>query len=212
MANPNDQKRDAMLRYLHTVHGKARGPQSVAVGIREIQAEMKKEKMKQGEVNSNLDYLLQKGWVALVEERKTYTTPRGTSQESIARKYKISDVGIDRLEGASTYQRSEHYSNINITNIKGVTVVGAGNVVNMRFADLAEVLNEIEKAIQISELSEEEKLNAVSDIGTIQTQLSKPAPNDSIVKQAWQGVQTAVTGAGATDLLDKAVALISPFL
>ena len=97
MANPNDEKHDSILRHLYDVHGKARGPQGVAEGIRELQAAMKTLGIKQTEVNSNLDYLMQKGWGTVVEERKTFTTPRGTQQESISRKYKITDVGIDWL-------------------------------------------------------------------------------------------------------------------
>lgn len=212
MANPNDEKRDLILRHLYDVHGKARGPQGVAEGIRDLQAAMKKEGIKQTEVNSNLDYLLQKGWVSVVEERKTFTTRGGTQQESVSRKYKISDVGIDRLEGASTYEMRDHYSDINITNIKGVTVVGSGNVVNTEFADLSELLDQIEEQIQKSSISEEEKLNAISDIGTIQTQLSKPTPNASIIEQAWKGVEVAVTAAGATELLTKVDPLIAALL
>lgn len=213
MANPNDKIRDAILRYLYRIHQRARGPKGVAIGIRDLQSEMKKQGIKQNAVIANLDYLLQKGWVAKIEERRTFTTPGGTTQESVSTKYKISDVGIDRLEVASTYQLKEHFSNINITNIKGVTVLGSGNVVNTELTDLANALSELEAAIiRADKLSEEEKLNAIADIGTIQNQLSKPYPERSIIEYAWSGIEMAVTAAGFAELLQKVGGFISTII
>jgi len=213
MANSNDVIRDAILRHLYTVHQNARGPKGVAIGIRNLQRAMKTVGFNQKEVNSNLDYLLQKGWVAIIEEKKTYRTPGGTTQESISTKYKISDVGIDRLEGASTYQREHNLSNINITNIKGVTVVGSGNVVNTDLTDLSNILHDIESALlSSSEITEEQKLNAVSDLGAMQSQLSKPEPNKSILKEAWKGVSATVTAAGFVELLQKASEIIGTLI
>jgi len=213
MSNPNDKTRDAIIRHLYSVHQNARGPKGVAVGIRDIQKAMKILGYKQKEVNSNLDYLVQKGWVARSEERRTFTTPRGTAQESISTTYKISDVGIDRLEGASTYQIKEHYSQINITNIKGVTILGSGNVVNTELTDLCKILSEIENIISESdELSDEQKLNSIADIGAIQNQLSKPQPNRNIIKEAWAGIKEVVTAASFIELLGKIEDLIAPIL
>lgn len=210
MANPNDAVRDAILRHLYDVHRNARGPKGVAIGIRDLHQVMRTQNIGPKEVNSNLDYLLQKGWVAKIEERRTFTTPRGTTQESVSMKYKISDVGIDRLEGASTYQMHEHFSHINITNIKGVTVLGSGNIVNTELTDLSILLSEIEESLsQSDKLSEESKLNAIADIGTIQSQLSKPQPKKNIIKEAWAGIKTAVTMAGFVDLMRKAESLIA---
>jgi hypothetical protein len=39
-------------------------------------------------------------------------------------KYKISDVGINHLEAGTVFKKPDKASGINITNIKGVTVVG----------------------------------------------------------------------------------------
>jgi len=213
MTNPSDVIRDAILRHLYSIHENARGPKTVAIGIRDIQRAMKAVGIVQKQVNSNLDYLLQKGWVAKVEERKTFTTKGGTTQESVSTMYKISDVGIDSLEGASAYQRKGDLSHINITNIRGVTVVGTGNIVNTELTDLSDVLAEIETALTASnKLSEEDKLNAIADIGTIQSQLSRPEPKKGIIKEAWQGVEVAATAAGFVDLLQKGAVLVSSFL
>lgn len=122
MANPNDAVRDAILRHLYEVHRNARGPKGVAIGIRDLHRAMKAQNIGPKDVNSNLDYLLQKGWIAKIEERRTFKT---TSQSD--------------------------------------------------------------------KLSEESKLNAIADIGTIQSQLSKPQPKKSIIKEAWTGIKTAIT-------------------
>lgn len=213
MSNPNDVIRDKILRFLYKVHQNARGPRKVAVGIREIQSGMKAVGIVQKEVNSNLDYLLQKGWVAKVEEKKSFKMPSGITQESVSIKYKISDVGVDRLEGASAFQRVEGFSHINITNINGVTIVGSGNIVNTELTDLSSLLSKIEVGITSSnKVSEVEKLNAIADIGTIQSQLSKPEPRKSIIKEAWQGVEVVATSAGILDLLQKGAELIGSFL
>jgi hypothetical protein len=129
------------------------------------------------------------------------------------RTYKISDVGIDRLEAASTYQRPETASRVNITNVHGVTVVGDGNVVNSSFADLSRVLNEMRQAVlNAPKMPDGEKLDVAADIDSLQGQLQRPAPNRSIVKTLWSGIEKAVTGAGLADLVAKAAGLIAPLL
>jgi hypothetical protein len=84
MANPNDVIRDAILRHLYDVHQNARGPKGVAIGIRDLQSSMKTLGISQKQINSNLDYFVQKGWVAIIEERRTFRTKGGTTQESIS--------------------------------------------------------------------------------------------------------------------------------
>src|SRR5437667_8024900 len=107
MANPNDAIRDAILRHLHGVHKKARSPKSAGLLVSELSRALKTKGYKQQEVASNLDYLVQKGWVREIVEHRSFTTKAGTTQSAERRTYKVSDSGIDRLEAASMYQRSE---------------------------------------------------------------------------------------------------------
>ncbi len=201
MANPNDSIRNKILRYLYGLRGKARGPKSLEVGIRELQAGLKKDKIKQSDLISNLDYLVQKGWVRRTVETRPYTTPQGFTRQNEKVTYKISDVGIDRLEGASSYRREDTFSRINVTTIRGVTVIGSGNVVNTNFTDASELLSELEKQLATSEgISDEDQLNALADIGTIQSQLAKPEPDMTIVQRAWHGAERIVTAAGLVEL------------
>jgi hypothetical protein len=178
MANPNDIIRNAILRHLYELHRKARGISGVGTGIRDLWSAMKKLGYNQADVNSNLDYLLQKGWAREVIHKRTFNTPRGTAQETETKTYKISDIGIDRLEGASAFHKVESYSKINVTNINGVTVIGEGNVVNTQYTDLSRMLSDLEKAVaESAKLENEQKLDVLADISTIQSQLSKPKPN-----------------------------------
>src|SRR5213596_201321 len=104
--NPNDASRDAILRHLYAVHEKAKSPRSAAVKISELQKALRPSGLKQQDVGRNLDYLVQKGWVREDVVTRTFMTRRGTTQSADQVTYKISDVGIDRLESASVYERS----------------------------------------------------------------------------------------------------------
>lgn len=214
MTNTNDAIRDALLRYLAEVHRSARSPRSAGMGIRDLQAAMKSRfGYKQQEVASNLDYLVQKKWVREVASARSFQTPRGTTQQAEKVTYKISDAGIDRLEGASIYERPELRPHINITNVQGVTVVGEGNVVNTTFADLSRVLNDLRTAVLASRaLADDEKLNAAADIDTLQTQLQKPKPDRTIVQRAWAGIQAVTTAGEFLQLAGKAAEMLAPLV
>lgn len=213
MANPNDAIRDAILRHLHVVHQKSRSPRSAGLLTSELSKALKVKGYKQQEVASNLDYLVQKGWVREVVENRSFMTKAGTTQNAERRTYKISDSGIDRLEAASMYQRSDVASRVNITNIKGVTVVGNGNVVNTTFTDLSRVLNDLKQAIlQEPTLADARKLDIAADIDSLEAQLQKPEPKKSIVQMLWSGIEKAAAVGGAIDILSRAAALIEPLL
>lgn len=87
------------------IRRKARGPKGLETGIRDLQAGLKGEGIKQAALIDNLDYPVQKGWVHKEIESRPFETPKGFTTQNEKITYKISDVGIDKLEGASTYQR-----------------------------------------------------------------------------------------------------------
>jgi hypothetical protein len=212
--NPDDHIRDAILRHLYEVHRKAKGPSSAGVGIRDLQSALKTSHgYKQQEVGSNLDYLVQKGWVREVVKQRTFRTTGGTTQSAEQIKYKISDVGLDKLQKASLFQRTSVTAGINITNIHGVTVVGDGNVVNTSFTDLSRVLTELKTAVQANTtITDNQKLAVVADIDTLQAQLQKPEPNRSLIKTVWAGIEKAVTAAGLVELGHQVGELILPLI
>jgi hypothetical protein len=213
MTNPNDVIRDAILRHLHTAHRKARSPRSAALLVSELTKALKPLGYKQQEVASNLDYLVQKGWVREVVEERKFTTARGTTQSAERITYKISDTGIDRYEAASTYQRAAIAPHVNITNIRGVTVVGDGNVVNTTFTDLSRALTEMKKAVlDEPALDDNQKLNVVADIDSLDAQLQKPEPQKSVVQTLWAGIEKVAAVGGVIDLVHRASEAIQPLL
>ena len=80
------------------------------------------------------------------------------------------------MEAASTYQRPETTPHVNITNLRGVTVVGNGNVLNTSFTDLSHVLTEMRQAVlSAPSVPDDQKLDVAADIDSLQGQLQKPA-------------------------------------
>lgn len=211
-SNPNDAARDAILRHLYSIHTKARSPRSTAILVRDLAAALKPQGFRQQQVASNLDYLVQKRWVTEVVDQRSFSTARGTLQSAARRTYKISDIGIDRLESASTFSKTP-LSGINVTTIHGVTVVGDGNVVNASFAQLSQALNALSSAALASnELPDAVKLDLVSDIDSIRAQLQKPEPDRTLISRLWTGIQSAASVAGLVESLGHAATLIKSFL
>ena len=108
MANPEDEKRDQILRFLYNHHKTTRGIKKIPLGIRDIQSSMKKQHgMKQQEVSSNLDYLVQAGWIREVVKDRTFKTNKGmeVSQEQV--KYKVSDTAIRAMEEGTVFKKPE---------------------------------------------------------------------------------------------------------
>lgn len=211
--NPNDQTREAILRYLYDVHRKARGPRSTGKKFRELHKGLQAVgSYKQQEVASNLDYLVQKGWVRENVTKRSFTTPAGTTQDSEQRSYKISDVGIDKLETASVYDRPTG-THVNVTNIRGVTVVGDGNIVNSEFTELPQVLNDLRQLIvDAPDLQDDDKLSAVANIDSLQSQLQLPKQDSSVVTALWTGIESVATAGGFADMVERVAHLLGPIL
>jgi len=210
----SDEVRDAVLRYLYEVHRRAKSPRSASIGIQDLQKALKaRYGYKQQEVASDLDYLLQKGWAVEVVQERQFQTPGGTTRQAERVTYKISDLGIDHLQGASMYERPDVRSRVNITNVRGVTVVGDGNVVNASFTDLSRILHDLRTAVlSTSSLDDQTKLNVAADIDTIQTQLQKTEPDRSIMRRAWEGIKAVVTVGELAELGARAASLLGHML
>jgi hypothetical protein len=210
----HDVQRDRILRFLYERHKTARGPAKILIGIRDLQREMKgRYAMTQQEVSSNLDYLVQAGWAREVVKERSFTTRRGMelSQEQV--KYKISDVGINHLEAGTIFKKPEAASQVNITNLKGVTIVGDGNVVNTQYTDLSRALDDLDRKLgSTPKLSDEQKLDAAADLSTIRAQIAKQHPSHEIVRTAWHALEGVATVAGVMDAFMKVKDLLAPLL
>lgn len=212
--NIDDMVRDDILRYLYEVHRKARSPRSAGKGVRDLQRELKQRHgYKQQQVATNLDYLVQQNWVREDVTSRMYRAPGGTLQAAEKVTYKITHVGIDKLQYPSVFKRSElDRMKINVTNVGGVTVVGDGNVVNTHFANLSRELENLRGKFNDSALSDAEKLIVVSDIESLLAQLQKPEPNSTVVSSLWEGIQRVAAIAGLSSALLHATELIGPLI
>jgi hypothetical protein len=212
--NPEDDKREKILKFLYARHKNTKGITKIPIGIRELQKEMRQlYELKQQDVSSNLDYLIQVGWVRDVTKERKFKTKGGMelSQEQI--KYKISDVGINHLESGTVFKKSQISNLVNITNIKGITIIGDGNIVNAEFAELSRALDQFEKEIAVSkELSDEQKLDASGDLSTIRTQIAKKNPNILIIKKAWESLKAFATISSIVESAIKVGTLISELI
>ena len=97
------------------------------------------------------------------------------------------------------FKKPETAASINITNVKGVTVVGDGNVVNTQLTDLSRALDELDKAIATSPLNDEQKLDAAGDLATTRTQIAKKNPIKEVITGAWHSLEHLATLAGVAD-------------
>lgn len=209
----NDQTRELLLHFLYDLHARARSPKGQEIGIRDLQAEMKRRHgLTQQQVVSNLDYLVQKGWVNRVVTDRTFTTKHGTTQSAQRVTYKISAEGIDRIEGESEFKRRDPYAGIKIENIGGVTVVGDGNVVRTQFAPAAEALGELRRAVNASELPDDHKLAVATEIQTIELQLAKKDPDPTVIQKAWAAIKATATVGTLADLVARAGIALAPFV
>lgn len=207
----NDEIRELILKYLYETHQKARSLKSARKKISDIKRELKKYGLKESEIVSNLDFLVQAKWIMVEKEEIQIQTPKGFKRTQKTDYFKISDTGINYFQGSSKFQRVEKsYSGINITNIQGVITLGDNNiVVNKLYLDLYRELSLLSEAIRKSnQLTDEEKLNYTSEIETIKAQLSKTEPDRGIISSAWNKLEKLSTIAGISSLFEKVAKLI----
>lgn len=123
---PNDKVRQAVLDHLYSIYKKS-SLKGNRTKISEIKTALKKG-FKESEIAAALYYLIKTEFAEEVKER--YPISRGGKiirAESIS--YRISDTNINHFEGSSEFQKSHKFAGINVTNIKGITQIGEGNMV-----------------------------------------------------------------------------------
>ena len=105
-------------------------------------------------------------------------------------------------------------SPVSITNNNSITINGDNyGPIAQANIEIVQGLTELSEAIQkSSELSNEQKLEAINNIDTIKSQAVSPKPNKQIIKLAWQTIVAMADIAGATDLVLKVTHLIGGFI
>lgn len=208
----DDEIRERLLRSLYDTYKNARSADAAAMTMGEIKRAMKPLGVKERRIVSNLTYLAQSRWVEEIVDR--YPIIRGGRPVSVKSvKYRIGSAGVDRIEGPSSFQRVERMAGINITNIRGVTVIGHDNVVDTRFEQLFRSLDLLGAEIRATEgLSDRDKLSYQAEIETIKSQLMKPDPDRGILHRAWDALKAFATVGSAAAAVDRVRSLIDPIL
>lgn len=216
--NPNDAIRRQILRYFYERNESATsiyGKKGSAVKISDVKRELKQaHALTQQQVVSNLNYLLDRGWVKELKIEKEVKLRGGTTTvPSITSFYEITAIGIDRIEGGSEFEMRERYGDINV-NATGANVItlGDGNIVNAKFNDLRMELDELKRQVVASDLSDEQKLETAVDIETIKDQLAKRDPDSVVARTLWSRVEKAALLAGLAEFAANVGHLMAPLL
>jgi hypothetical protein len=216
-ARSNNEIRTIMLQYFYDRHNaatSARGKKGYAIKISDIRKELKASHgLSLQEVMSNLNYLLSQGWVAEEKVEKSVPLPTGTLIPQSTSFYKITALGIDKIEGPGEFTMDK-FKGIKIEATgQNIITVGDGNQVNAKYQDTAGALVDLKQALlQTTSITETLKLDAVADIDSIQSQLAKAKPNRTVIQGAWEGIKKLDTVLGLVDKVSKVAALLSPLI
>jgi hypothetical protein len=207
-----------LLCYLYERNANARSARSdrtgAAVKISVMRRELKESHgLSQKQVRSNLTYLISQGWVEEQSIVKSVPTPRGGIIPSATFYYIITAAGIDKIEGPGEFTMDK-FQGIKIEATgQNIITVGDGNQVNAKFADAAQALAELKEALKVAcSLSEQQKVDVVGDIDSIQSQLAKAEPNRSVVSTLWTGIERVASVAGLAEKLIKVAGYLSGML
>lgn len=213
-AHTPDEVRSIILRYLYDRNHNAtsrRGKAGAAVRISNMRADLKaSHRLTVPEIHSNLTYLESQGWVENQPVTKTVTTRTGGTIPSTTDFYIITAAGVDKIEGPGMYTR-DRFEGIKIEATgQNIITLGDGNQVNAQFKALAESLSELRSGIKESKnVAEDEKLDIVVDIDTLQAQLAKRNPNRDLISKLWDGISRAASLAGLADAAAKVTPIVT---
>jgi len=81
---------------------------------------------------------------------------------------------------------------------------------NANYTDFSPSLSELESMVtESSSISQEDKLSAIADLRTIQSQVSKPEPNNGVIKTISGGIKKVLSGAEFIGSLAKISELVN---
>lgn len=208
----DDEIREMILQFFYERAKNAtslRGKKGSFLKMKDVKAGLKaKYGFKDNQIIGNLTYLLGQGWVKEEIEKKSFTTKGGVALTPETRYYSITPAGTDRIEGPSRFT-PKRFEGINIEAMGSVVTIGDGNQINVKFQEAAQKLSELRNAVaKADELSDEVKLEIVTDIDSIQDQLAKPKPNSTVVQTLWDSIQKAAAVGTLANLVYK----VTPFI
>lgn len=214
----DDQIRQIMLQYFYDRNKNATSRRGKTTGaaapISMIRKELKtSHDLTAQQVQSNLTYLLSQGWVEDQPVSKSFATKKGGIIPAATSYFIITAAGIDKIDGPSDFTR-DRFQGIRIEATgQNIITLGDGNQVDARYQQAGEALVDLRNAIKTNtRIDEQEKLNLVADIDSIQDQLAKPNPNKNVIRNLWEGINRAASLAGLTELVIKAGSYLAGLL
>lgn len=176
-----DEVRFGILRSLYQLFREAGSLSRSRLGIRELKQRVRSLAFKAAQVQRNVDYLVDSGWIAT--ERPPYTGKGGKTYPGKVT-YRISAKGVGLFEGESFFQAPATFHGIDIVNVQGIVQVGEANYANAQFQDLQAALEDLRPRLLADEsLTLEERVSHLSDILSLQAQLLKEVPDEGILKR-----------------------------
>lgn len=214
----NDRIRGQILQYLYDRNASAtsaRGKRGAAVKIGDLRRDLKRQHgLTREQVVSNLRYLISQEWVDEEAQQRVVPTNTGRQIPSATIYYAISASGIDKIEGESEFTPRDRFAGIQI-NASGRSIVttGDGNQVDVTYQEEGESLANLSNALKVAtEIDAKTKMDAVADIDAIQSQLSRSEPNKTIVRAAWESLQSLAKVAPLTKVVAQVGERISQLL
>lgn len=192
----------------------ARGKAGYAVKMSDVKKQLKtSHQLSQQQVVGNLHYLISQGWIEEEQISKSVPLRSGTVIPQVTSYYKITAAGVDKIEGPGEFTMNK-FSGIKIEATgQNIITVGDGNQVNAQHSETAKALIDLRKALVGStQLTEVQKLDAASDIDSIESQLAKSSPNKSVIAAAWEGVKKFATIVDVASKVGKVAGLLAPFI
>lgn len=188
--NP-DFIREKILEALYRIHTKARGKKSLLVGIRDLAQEVKKDlpKIKENEVFSNTRFLIENGFVK-EETIENYFANNKFGNSKPSYKYCLTKEGLAYFEHGSRFDSSNVFAGIgDITGNGNNIIIGnqgsITNITNSQFEEGHRLAEDLRRKVNaLGELSDNQKIDIQSDIGTVQSQLGKSTPDTGILQKA----------------------------
>lgn len=199
----DDQINREILRYLYQRWKSPKSIDGAKAKVSEIQKAMKSLGISREETNRNLCFLVDNSWVR--EEVKESQFSKGSAIfRGENRTYRILPSGVELFQGKSEFQKLDNVAGINFENISGIVNIGNGNYIRNESVDLFRFLDELDGKIRLTDqLTDVDKVGYRAEVKTIQSQLSKPQPDNDILSKSWNVLKGLSTVASLVSIIDK---------
>lgn len=128
----------------------------------------------------------------------------------------ISTKGINKLrELRKERNRQPNLSQVVYNQNGGIAIYGSNNTIGTINQNSIQTINELDnliKFLDLSDINSNDKQNAIMDAETIKTQLAKPNPSKTIIKEAWTSLGALATIEGVIGFINRIQPLIHHFI